>query len=270
MTAKKITKETKTGLQLLRAPFEERHIGKLPKPLKWQTDAPKKEKKKCDICGGWHHPSVIHLDYVGHAALTDRLLDVDPHWYWQPVAFNEMGLPAFDETGGLWIRLFIHDGEVLVNHLGYGHAALASFKDIGSREKEVIGDALRNAAMRFGAALDLWHKGDLHEEIEEEEEKEVRPKGCTALQKNIRPFIDAILRTTSIEEFEQIKIDYKEAHEKINKEWPEYMKAVSGEQTKSFNVQIKEHKARLQGEEDVDKQQKEDMGEGDNFVNPLQ
>jgi len=32
----------------------------------------------------------------------------------------------------------------------------------------VIGDALRNAAMRFGAALDLWHKGTLH--LEEEEE----------------------------------------------------------------------------------------------------
>jgi hypothetical protein len=26
----------------------------------------------------------------------------------------------------------------------------------------VIGDALRNAAMRFGVALDLWHKGELH------------------------------------------------------------------------------------------------------------
>jgi hypothetical protein len=30
--------------------------------------------------------------------------------------------------------------------------------------KERIGDALRNAAMRFGAALDLWHKGDLHKD----------------------------------------------------------------------------------------------------------
>lgn len=37
----------------------------------------------------------------------------------------------------------------------------------GDAVKEVIGDALRNAAMRFGAALDLWHKGDLHvEEVE--------------------------------------------------------------------------------------------------------
>jgi hypothetical protein len=32
--------------------------------------------------------------------------------------------------------------------------------------KERIGDALRNAAMRFGAALDLWHKGDLHGDAE--------------------------------------------------------------------------------------------------------
>ncbi|MGN6537673.1 MAG: hypothetical protein ACTHKQ_18330, partial [Mesorhizobium sp.] len=31
-----------------------------------------------------------------------------------------------------------------------------------------IGDALRNAAMRFGAALDLWHKGDLHGDDEAE------------------------------------------------------------------------------------------------------
>jgi hypothetical protein len=29
--------------------------------------------------------------------------------------------------------------------------------------KEAIGDALRNAAMRFGAALDLWAKSDLRE-----------------------------------------------------------------------------------------------------------
>ena len=32
--------------------------------------------------------------------------------------------------------------------------------------KERIGDALRNAAMRFGAALDLWHKGELHAHLE--------------------------------------------------------------------------------------------------------
>jgi hypothetical protein len=43
--------------------------------------------------------------------------------------------------------------------IGYGNAAASQYKDVGSREKEVIGDALRNSALRFGAALSLWHKG---------------------------------------------------------------------------------------------------------------
>jgi hypothetical protein len=148
-------------LALLRRPFADHHISKLPKPTKAQTDAVKanfKEGIRCKICGSWHHPEVVHLDYVGHAALTDRLLDADPMWFWEPVAFNDAGLPAFDGTGGLWIRLTVAG----VTRLGYGHAAAKNGQDPGAREKEVIGDALRNAAMRFGAALDLWHKGDLH------------------------------------------------------------------------------------------------------------
>jgi hypothetical protein len=147
-------------LAKLREPVEARHISKLPNPTKAQTDAVKADFKKgirCKDCGSWHHPDVVHLDYVGHAALTDRLLDVDPMWSWEPAALRD-GLPAFDQTGGLWIRLTICG----VTRLGYGHAAAKPGQDPGAREKEVIGDALRNAAMRFGAALDLWHKGDLH------------------------------------------------------------------------------------------------------------
>lgn len=150
-----------TGLDKLRLPFAAHHISKLPKPTKAQTEAVKADFKKgirCAQCGSWHHPDVVHLDYVGHAALTDRLLDTDPQWYWEPVAFNEQGLPAFDASGGLWIKLTVCG----VTRLGYGHAASKPGMDPGAREKEVIGDALRNAGMRFGAALDLWHKGDLH------------------------------------------------------------------------------------------------------------
>lgn len=157
-----MTAKTKPeGLALLREPFAPHQISKLPKPTKAQTDKVRENYsagKRCPICGSWHHPDVIHLDYVGHAALTDRLLDVDPAWTWEPVAFTEAGLPAFDATGGLWIKLSI----LGVTRLGYGHAAAKNNADPGAREKEVIGDALRNAAMRFGAALDLWHKGDLH------------------------------------------------------------------------------------------------------------
>ncbi len=147
-----------TGLDLLRAPFPENAISKLPKPTKAQTDAVRNDFKqgiRCQICGGWHHPKVVHLDYVGHAALTDRLLDCDPQWNWEPLAFTERGTPALDENGGMWIKLTVCG----VTRYGYGNA---DGKKGGDAVKELIGDALRNAAMRFGAALDLWHKGQLH------------------------------------------------------------------------------------------------------------
>lgn len=118
------------SLQKLRAPFEPHQISYLPK-------------------GG------VKLAYVGHAALTDRLLSVDPLWTWEPVANDSRGLPLLDESGGLWIRLTICG----VTRLGYGDAG---DKKGCNAMKERIGDALRNAAMRFGAALDLWHKGELH------------------------------------------------------------------------------------------------------------
>ncbi len=157
-------KQAETGLDLLRVPFPPHHISKLPKPTKAQTDALKENFKigiRCQICGGWHHKDVVHLDYVGHAALTDRLLDCDPAWNWEPVTFDQAGQPLIDGNGGMWIKLTVCG----VTRLGYGHS---DGKKGGDAIKEVIGDALRNAAMRFGAALDLWHKGDLHGDDEPE------------------------------------------------------------------------------------------------------
>lgn len=167
-----MTNTKQDGLKLLRKPFEDHQIGKLPKPTRAQTDEVKGDYKKgvrCKICHGWHHPNVIHLDYVGHAALTDRLLDVDPEWYWEPFALTETGLPQFDQIGGLWIKLTV----LGVTRLGYG---AADNKTGGDAIKEIIGDALRNAAMRFGAALELWHKGDLYSDDTEEQPKEEPPK----------------------------------------------------------------------------------------------
>jgi hypothetical protein len=124
------------ALAKMRAPFPPNQISYLPK-------------------GG------VKLAYVGHAALTDRLLDVDPAWSWEPLALDDRGLPALDEIGGLWIKLTVCG----VTRLGYGDAG---DKKGCNAMKERIGDALRNAAMRFGAALDLWHKGELHAEPEPE------------------------------------------------------------------------------------------------------
>lgn len=142
-------------LALLRAPFPPNQISKLPKPTAGREVMDKLPKATCTVCGGYHATTrVIHLDYVGHAALTDRLLDADPLWTWEPCGFRD-GLPALDANGGLWIKLTVCG----VTRLGYG---AADGKKGGDAVKELIGDALRNAAMRFGAALDLWHKGELH------------------------------------------------------------------------------------------------------------
>lgn len=148
------------GLAKMREPFPENQISKLPK-------------------GG------TTLSYVGHAALTDRLLEADPMWSWEPLAFTPEGLPLFDESGGLWIKLTVCG----VTRLGYGHAAEKKNMDPGNREKEVIGDALRNAGMRFGAALDLWHKGELHANKEEVAQgqfvDEAPPKQLPAADKKV-------------------------------------------------------------------------------------
>jgi hypothetical protein len=160
------------GLALLREPFPAHQISKLPKPLKKRDEMDRLPKAKCAVCGGYHATSsIIHLDYVGHAALTDRLLDADPTWTWEPLKFGADGLPLFDATGGLWIRLTVCG----VTRLGYGNAESKSYQDVGAREKEVIGDALRNAAMRFGAALDLWHKGQLHIDDETDRSEQAVP-----------------------------------------------------------------------------------------------
>jgi hypothetical protein len=155
-----MAEQKKAGLELLREPFKPHQISKLPKPTRAQTDSVKADFKagiRCQICGTWHHPQVVHLDYVGHAALTDRLLDADPAWNWEPVSFDDKGSPTLDSNGGMWIKLTVCG----VTRYGYGDA---QGKTGGDAMKERIGDALRNAAMRFGAALDLWHKGSLHEE----------------------------------------------------------------------------------------------------------
>lgn len=141
----------------LREPFAAELVGKLPRV--WCgacRDARGKvcsdhSKTKCADCGNNITTAHLHLDYVGHADVTDRLLEVDPAWTWEPLAVDGSGLPVLDRTGGLWIRLTVCG----VSRLGYGHA---DGKSGGDAIKECIGDALRNASMRFGVGLDLWRK----------------------------------------------------------------------------------------------------------------
>lgn len=108
----------------------------------------------------------FQIDFVGHAAVTKRLLEVDPFWTWRPLVTDEYGRPQFelDRQGnkvGFWIELTVGG----VSRFGYGSVAPNAFE----AEKQLIGDALRNAAMRFGVAVDLWHKGELDSTLSESE-----------------------------------------------------------------------------------------------------
>jgi len=203
------------GLKLLRAPFPLNQISKLPKGSKAQNACPPEQKINCKICGGWHHPKIIHLDYVGHAALTDRLLDVDPEWSWEPVAYDSHGLPQLDNCYGLWIKLTV----LGVTRLGYGHP---DGKTGGDAIKESIGDALRNAAMRFGAALDLWHKGDLHLDDEQQDPTPIALPVITPEQVAI---VREYLVKTGLNEAEFVaQGGYQSAEQIYAKDYPKVMK----------------------------------------------
>lgn len=156
------------GLELLRQEVPENLVGKLPRVTCGdcrKNNCSRHQKAKCTVCGGWLGQH-MHLDYVGHAETTAQLLEADLAWNWEPLAFGPDGLPAFDADGGLWIKLTVCG----VTRLGYGTADNANgFKARGDIRKEIIGDALRNAAMRFGFALNLWAKTDIHERAPQEE-----------------------------------------------------------------------------------------------------
>jgi len=89
-------------------------------------------------------------NFINHAVVTDRLIAVDPNWYWQPMALAVDGSPVIDANNGLWIRLTVCG----VTRIGYG--ASEPHQKGADAVKTAISDALKNAAMRFGVALDLW------------------------------------------------------------------------------------------------------------------
>lgn len=144
------------GSRLLMVTFPPEEINRKPVPTRRQTEEVKQNPSYgiwCDICGGFHHAKARHLDYVGHAAVTRRLLEVDPGWDWDFLIKHDSGAPMFDDNSGLWITLTV----LGVTRKGYGSA---DGKQGPNATKEIIGDAIRNAAMRFGVALELWHKGE--------------------------------------------------------------------------------------------------------------
>jgi len=96
----------------------------------------------------------IQLDFVGHADITRILIEIDPLWSWEPCHWM-LGRPDIHVENGIatmWARLTV---------LGKTMIGVGSVRaDKGDYEKELIGDFLRNAAMRFGICLSLWTKSE--------------------------------------------------------------------------------------------------------------
>ena len=103
----------------------------------------------------------VTLDFVGHAEITKILIEIDPNWSWEPVAWTEDGRPAINVVNGnavMWGKLTV----LGQTRLGVGTAK----HDKADLDKELIGDFLRNAAMRFGICLSLWSKAEWDEQPE--------------------------------------------------------------------------------------------------------
>jgi hypothetical protein len=145
--------------KLLKEPFPEDQLELKPQPLSRQDQ----DKGRCEqgtkytadglVCGGWHSRS-IHLTYVGHAGITDRLNEVcgPEEWTLEPLAVGADGLPVI-RGGQLWVKLTIWG----VTKIEVGDADGRS----GYEEGKVIwSDSLKRAAMRFGIGTYLWSKSD--------------------------------------------------------------------------------------------------------------
>jgi hypothetical protein len=172
-----------TFWEKLTSPFPVTWIEKLPKQLlrndenkgRCSETAPSSGKggpfysADGHYCGGYHARSV-HLDYVGHAGITMRLNEVctPAGWEWEPmvVAKVEGGeFPAIPrEEFWIWLKIKDPETQEWIRKQGVGD-------DYRGSSKQAIGDAIRNAAMRFGIGTYLWSKSEYAAELAQTREK---------------------------------------------------------------------------------------------------
>lgn len=209
------------GLVQLRAAFPPEAVGKLPRST--CQDCSSKEglrdscqrhpnRGSCSVCGNYHNTtSTMHIDFVGHADVTDRLLSVDPEWTWEPAMRDQFGQPSIaasvDRDGNLWIILTV----LGVTRPGVGD---------GKNAKEKIGDALRNAAMRFGVALDLWAKGDREWAHTEKDGTDQYPDAAPPAAQQADPPAPPPLSPEQVELTDELNALDEPVAARIRAEWP--------------------------------------------------
>lgn len=97
------------------------------------------------------------LTYLGHADTTRALIETDPFWTWEPMAYTDQGHPVVDvddqgRAVGLWGWMTV---------CGVRRPCYGSCKP-GEQDavKILIGDLIRNGAMRFGCGTGLWSRAE--------------------------------------------------------------------------------------------------------------
>lgn len=100
------------------------------------------------------------LDYVGHAAVTDRLNKEAPGWTYEIVRFVEIGGDA--SSDGLPHLMAVYGYMKIGSVVRYEVGEADGVAEYGRELKGAMSDFIRRAAMRFGVALDMWAKEDLN------------------------------------------------------------------------------------------------------------
>ena len=124
----------------------------------------------------------IMLDFVGHADVNKALIEIDPLWTWQPVAWDDDGMPKIKVANGvatMWGIMTIHGKQML------GVATVQANKP--DLYKELASDFLRNAAMRFGIYLSLWTKNEWEEQAAPEKPSARKAKAEKTEDDTMRP-----------------------------------------------------------------------------------
>jgi len=134
--------------------------------------------------------SIVELDFISHSDVTKILLEIDPLWEWTPVAIDN-GRPAIHVENGtatMWGYL------TLCGHSRLGVGSARADKE--DYEKELIGDFLRNASMRFGIGLSLWSKSGAFADDDSApapQRKVVASKGSDPVQQVMDAFAGATM-----------------------------------------------------------------------------
>jgi hypothetical protein len=111
---------------------------------------------KCGKCRNNITSAHVDLDYVGHADVTRALTMIDPEWDWEPCGWTETGEPQITVRGNktlvMWGRLTLHGKQ----RICVGSCSI----DKEDADKELVGDLIRNGAMRHNLYGALWSKAE--------------------------------------------------------------------------------------------------------------